>query len=225
MIHPNRTYLLELKEKRRAAHASHEILTARRQALILEFISTARAFVTSRRNIRALVDQAVISLELSIALENPMIVDAIAQAVPIQEGTQIRQINVFGILCREAFSEESFTRPIAARHYDLRNSSPQLEKATGLFERIVDAVLPLANQEERLRRIGAAVKSVTRKVRILEERILPHLDKDIKTTAARISEREREEYFRRKRFKKLLRIRNSNQNISADLQAGPSPVP
>lgn len=203
MIHSNRTHLLELKEKRRAAAASHAILKARRQALVLEFISTARTFLESRNRVRSLVDRARAALNASIATEGPLVLNALASGVLLQESLQIKNSNVLGVICSEVFLEAPFTRPLSARPYDLRNTPLELEEAVGLFEKIAEEMLPPACQEEKLRRIGAAVVSVTRKARILEDRVLPRLDKDIRTTAARISEREREEYFRRKRFKGL----------------------
>jgi V/A-type H+-transporting ATPase subunit D len=42
---------------------------------------------------------------------------------------------------------------------------------------------------------------MTRRVRVLEERVLPGLRADIKAIARHIGEREREAHFRLKRFK------------------------
>jgi V/A-type H+-transporting ATPase subunit D len=47
------------------------------------------------------------------------------------------------------------------------------------------------------------ILNITRKMKVLEERMLPELKYQIKTIAQYINERERETYFRLKKFKKL----------------------
>ena len=45
MINPNRTYLLQLKEKAKSVSSSLQILKARRQALVMEFLKSSRPFL------------------------------------------------------------------------------------------------------------------------------------------------------------------------------------
>ena len=78
---------------------------------------------------------------------------------------------------------------------------PHTWKAIYLFESIVAAMLAIAAFESRLKRLGDEIVRVTRRVRVLEERVLPQLSRGIRTIAQYIGEREREAYYRLKRYK------------------------
>jgi V/A-type H+-transporting ATPase subunit D len=56
MIHPTRTNLLLLKEKSASIENSISILTARRQALIREFLDTSLPFMRSREEGKVLLN-------------------------------------------------------------------------------------------------------------------------------------------------------------------------
>jgi V/A-type H+-transporting ATPase subunit D len=80
-------------------------------------------------------------------------------------------------------------------------SSPWLDEAIEEFEEIVEEMLTLANFEGKFRRLAEELVRLTRRIRILEERIAPQLQGDIHAMAQYLAERERESYFRLKRFK------------------------
>ena len=64
-------------------------------------------------------------------------------------------------------------------------------------------MLELAAFENKLKKLGDEILKITRKTKVLEERILPGLKYQIKTIAQYIGEREREAYYRLKKFKEL----------------------
>jgi V/A-type H+-transporting ATPase subunit D len=49
--------------------------------------------------------------------------------------------------------------------------------------------------------LGAEIVQVTRRTRVLEERVLPRLQAEIRTIVQFIGERDREAHFRLKKFK------------------------
>ena len=88
--------------------------------------------------------------------------------------------------------------------YDYRLTTPHLEEAIHLFESIMAAMLEIAAFESRMKRLGDEIVRVTRRTRVLEERVLPGLRQDIRSIAQYIGERDREAYYRLKRFKEML---------------------
>ena len=62
-------------------------------------------------------------------------------------------------------------------------------------------MLEIAAFESRLKILGDEILGVTRRIRVLEERILPGLRSEVRAIAQYLGEREREAHFRLKRYK------------------------
>lgn len=212
MIHPTRTRLLQLKARAASLGDSIAILRARRQALIRELLSTAAPFLTSREALRRDYRQAIDELLLSRGIEGEAFIESLVAAGGRQFGVEVAEKNVLGVRYLEVAAPESPLRTPEARNYDYSATTPHLEEALFLFEKIVAAILETAAFEERLKRLGAEIGRVTRRTRVLEERLLPRVREEIRAILQYLGEREREDYFRLKRFKKL---RGGKRNESA----------
>ena len=62
-------------------------------------------------------------------------------------------------------------------------------------------MLNLAEFESKLKRLGKEILKTTRKIRVIEERIMPDLKNQIRTISQYIGERDREAYYRLKMVK------------------------
>ena len=203
MIHPNRTYLLQQKEKRCSVENSLNILKARRQALIAEFLATARPFLRSRREIAAEYRRAIEELQLSLARESRTGVAAIAAVSEQEVGVRIEPRNILGVKYKEALITGSFSRPADQRPYDIGLTTPHLEEAIARFENVVENMLRVAAFESKLKKLSRDIRQLARKSRVLEQRVLPALGRNLKMASQYISEREREDYYRLKKFKDM----------------------
>ena len=215
MMHPNRTYLLRLKEKRKVIADSLNILKARRQALVVEFLASARPFLLNRKKIMALYGQARQYLAVSLGLEGEPTISALAAVNRHDPGIKIEEKNVLGAQYRTAKILAPIARSAAARHYDFGPTTPYLEETFSHFEQVVRELLEAAGHESKLKNLGAEIQKTSRKFRVLEERILPEMAGRIHMVSQYIGEREREDYFRLKRFKDR---RQKNKNAK-----GPRP--
>jgi V/A-type H+/Na+-transporting ATPase subunit D len=205
MIHPTRTNLLLLKEKSRSVQNSNGILKARRQALIKELLAASTPFLSSRDAVRIAYGQAVRELAVSLAIEGDDMLDSIAAVAERDMGLEVSERSVMGLRYREVSVRESPMRPVDGRGYDYRITTPRLEEGLHHFEQILQDMLEIAAYESRLKRLGQEVVRVTRRIRVLEERILPELQRQVKTIAQFLGERERESSFRLKRFRDVKR--------------------
>jgi V/A-type H+-transporting ATPase subunit D len=203
MIHPNRTYLLQLKEKRTAVAGSLKILKARRQALLLEFLASVRPFLKSRQQIKGLYAAALMELHFSLGNEGENAVASIAYINTREDALTVREQNILGVKYYDVAVPDDIHREIDARNYDFTYGSGHLEECMDLFESLVEAMLSLAAYEAKVRRLGEEILRVSRRARVLEERVLPGLLRKIRMTEQYIGEREREEYFRLKKFKNI----------------------
>ncbi len=205
MIHPTRTNLLLLKEKSRSVQNSNGILKARRQALIRELLAATAPFLASRDSVQATYGEAIRELALAQALEGGEMLDSIAAVAERDLGLEVSEGQVMGLRYREVSVRASLLHNLEERGYDYRTTTPRLEEALHHFEEILQEMLEIAAYESKLKRLSREVVRVTRRIRVLEERILPGLQQQVKTISRFLGEREREATFRLKRFRDLKR--------------------
>ena len=203
MIHPTRTILLQLKEKAASTINSVAILKARRQTLIREFLDSVRPFLRSRDAIKRDYNKALAELSLSKGHEGEALVESLAAMSERELGVDVREKNLMGIRYRELTAYGPFVRSPEERNYDYSTTTPHLEESIYLFETIVESMLEIADFENKLKMLGEEILKVTRRTRVLEERILPKIKAEIKSITQYIGERERETHFRLKKFKDM----------------------
>jgi V/A-type H+-transporting ATPase subunit D len=201
MIHPTRTNLLLLKEKSSSVSNSIGILKSRRQALIMEFLKTSTPYLESRKAIRQLYSEGIAELLFSLGHLGETVIDSISDVTAREFGVEITSRKLWGLEYKEISQRDSAIRDIKARNYDIRATTVNLEEAIWRFEKIVDAILDIAEYDNKLQRLSREIIQTTRRVRVLEERILPKLKTQVKSITQYLGERERETYFRLKQFK------------------------
>ena len=201
MIHPTRTNLILLKDKARSVDNSMRILKARKQALIREFLDTTRPFLRSRAEIRNIYGKAIQELALSFGHEGNDVIESIAAVTARDFRVEITEKSIWGLKYKEVTAAESAVRDPGKRGYDYLFTTPHLDEDIYLFEKILESMIGMAAFESKLKRLGDEIIKTTRKIRVIEERVLPDLRADIKTIVQYIGEREREAFYRLKRFK------------------------
>jgi V/A-type H+-transporting ATPase subunit D len=214
MIHPTRTDLLQLKEKVSSVANSVAILKARRQALIRELLACVQPFLRSRDAIRKGYSRAIAELQLANGHEGAAFIETLAAGSARAVGADIVEKNVMGVHYRELTPWGPFVRSPQERNYGYAWTTPHLEESYDLFERTVQAMLDIAAFENKLEMLSQEIQHVTRRTRVLEERVLPRLSAQIRAIAHYISEREREAHFRLKRFK----TQRENKDARSHLQ-------
>ncbi|UCH81871.1 MAG: V-type ATP synthase subunit D [Nitrospiraceae bacterium] len=203
IIHPTRTNLLTLKEKSKSVINSVVILKARRQALIREFLKTTVPFLRSREDIRNTYGKALDELSLSLGHEGVTTIKSISAATERDVNVDIVEKSIWGLRYKDIIVHNDPVRDPDKRGYDFLATTPHLEESTYLFERILELMIELAAYENKLKRLSDEILNITRKMKVLEERMLPELKYQIKNISQYINERERETYFRLKKFKVL----------------------
>lgn len=212
MIHPTRTNLLLVKEKARSVSNSIGILKARKQALIKEFLDTTRPFLRSREDIRNTYGNALRELALSLGHEGKNAIESITVTAARDFGIDVTEKSIWGLKYKDVVIYEAPVRKPDERGYDYLSTTPHLEECIYHFEKLLESMIGNAEFENKLKRIGAEILRTTRKIRVLEELVFPDLKYQIKTITQFIAERERESYFRLKRFKEMRSEKEEDQS-------------
>lgn len=202
MIHPTRTNLLLLKEKNISVYKSIGILKARRLALIKEFLNTVKPFIKSREEIRQLYGEAIYQLLLASSEEGAEQIKSLTLVERRELGLRVTQESVWGLKYKNVMVEEKIVRRVDERNYDYIPTSSKLEEATYRFEKILEEMIKIAKLEAKINRLATEILKTTRKIKTLEDRVLPKVKHDIDFIYQYLGERERESYYRLKIFKK-----------------------
>lgn len=200
IIHPTRTNLLILKDKARSVINSIELLKARRNALMREFLKTTLPFLKSREEIRGIYRKALDELAMSIGHEGEGSIASITFATERDMSIDIVERAIWGLKYKDIMVKEKPVREVNMRGYNPCLTNPHLEEGIHLFERILESMLEIAAYECKLKKLGDEIMTVTRRIKVLEEKVLNELKGQIKTISLYITERERETYYRLKRF-------------------------
>ncbi|MEJ2255042.1 MAG: V-type ATP synthase subunit D [Nitrospirota bacterium] len=196
-MHPTRSNLLALRERRKAVRDSVHILKSRRKALMQEFLRTTAPLLRTRKEIAGTYRKALGELALALGQEGEAGVESIALLSLREElAADIALGSIWGLGYKEVKLRESPLRAPEERGYDYLGTTPRLEEATHLFEEIVRAVMDVAAYESKLKRLGEEIARSTHRIRMLEERVEPSLSGEIKGIAEYLEERERETHYR-----------------------------
>ena len=201
MMHPTRTNLLLLRDRRMSVVGSVAILKGRRQALIREFLATSKPLLETRETIREHYAAALQRLQLSLGQEGVEFIASLAHVNRQEPGLKITPGNVLGLKFSEVTLDQSVVRSPLERGYDFRTPTPHLDEALHLFETIAAEMLDTAVYEAKLKRLEEELRKISRRIRVLEEKVMPRIAADLHKIVQYLGEREREAHFCLKRFK------------------------
>jgi len=204
MIHPTRTNLLMLKEKSRSIVNSIGILKARKQALIKEFLAATLPFLRSREEIKKSYGRAIRELAISLGREGKDTIESLAVATERDFGIEVKEKSIWGLRYKDIAYHDTPVRQPDERGYDESATTPHLDDSVNLFEKLLESMLTIAEYESKLKRLGDEIVKTTRRIKVLEEMVLPGIKRQIRSISQYIGEREREAFYRLKRVKSIL---------------------
>jgi V/A-type H+-transporting ATPase subunit D len=204
MIHPTRTNLLLLKEKSRSVVNSIGILKARKLALTKEFFDATAPFLRSREDIRKAYGKALRELALAFGHEGKDAIESLVITTERDLGIDVIEKSIWGLRYKDIITHDAPVRDADKRGYDELSVTPHVEDGALLFEKLIESMLHIAEYESKLKRIGDEILRTTRRIKVLEELVLPRLKQLVKTITQYIGERERESFYRLKLMKNIV---------------------
>jgi V/A-type H+-transporting ATPase subunit D len=214
-VSPTRSTLLEKREQKRLAIQGADLLKNKRDALIAEFFALVQDSLKAREALNAAAKDAYFGLLIAKAFDTPEAVESLS-STPINVHMEIESlygVKVPNISAPESASGLSFS-PIGV-------GAKTLEAATA-FRKLSEAIMAVANTENRLRKIGEEIKKTNRRVNALEQITIPEINEQIKFVSDTLDQRALEEVTTLKRIKAKIEMREAQELgiISAALEKG-----
>ncbi|NPA75422.1 MAG: V-type ATP synthase subunit D [Euryarchaeota archaeon] len=208
-VKPTRMQLLEIKRKKELAKNGHKLLSEKRDALISEFFK----IIDIRNELRAKVERElneafgkVIEVEMIMGKTN--VEDISHQILPLGD-IRTTTMNIMGVLTPQMELVSEGDR----LNYGFLNTSAKLDEAVMKFSSIMRDLVKLAEVEGTIEDIAREIEKTKRRVNALEHIFIPRFEATEKYIELALSEREREDFFRRKRIKSILAARaNAEEN-------------
>lgn len=204
-IKPTRMALLQLKRRIQLAKKGHELLKKKRDALVMQFFN----LVADRKNLRIKMHEGLEEAYTSL-IEAQMQVgkkefENLSLAIPPTAEFDVRTYNIMGVVVPIFNLRGKIKRPYTTRGYSLINTSSKVDEVVNKFQKLLREILDLAEVEEQVRLVAEELESTKRRVNALEYVLLPKLNKTYRWIELSLEEREREDFFRLKRMKNVLK--------------------
>ena len=205
VVTPTRMELFQLKKRVKLAEKGHDLLKEKRDALVMEFFKIYEKRNTLRKELEKYLHDAYKSLNSAfLMLGNESVIQA-AQSTKKSSEIDVKSKNIMGVII-PSMSEIETERSFTQRGYSLSNTSPSLDVAANNFEIALKKIIRLSEVEGTIKKLAIEIEKTKRRVNALEYIFLPKLKRSIKYIQMRLDEMERENFFRLKRIKSLIKV-------------------
>ena len=201
-VSPTRMELLDLRKKLVLAEKGHKLLEEKRDALVEKFFE----IIDKRNNLSREIDEgfkeAFSSLiQAQMILGEPRVEQVATLAEDIGQivletdnimGVKIPKINMNNI------------REDVKPSYGFFESCSKLDDTQQQFSKLLLKLIQLADLEGKIKALTIEIEKTKRRVNVLENNLIPRLQATRKYIEMQLEEREREDFFRRKRIKAIM---------------------
>ncbi|KAA0002863.1 MAG: V-type ATP synthase subunit D [Thermoplasmata archaeon] len=199
-VKPTRMELLRIRKRKVLAAKGHELLSQKRDALISNFFEIIRNRKSKRMEMEEKLDisyKKLIEAEMLVGERN---VRNLAKQISNERSVSIEKTHIMGVpIVRFMLEEELISYP-----YGVIDMPVSLHEAMQKGMDALKSILEVAEIEGSIQRLGKEIEKTKRRVNALEHIFIPKLDGTIEYIERQLEEREREDFFRRKRMKALM---------------------
>ena len=201
-VNPTRMELLEMRKKLVLAEKGHKLLEEKRDALVERFFDIIEKRNGLKKDIDGELKEAFLSLtQAQMILGEKKVEDVSYLKQDIGE-VSLESDNIMGVMIPTINKEEitPSTKPL----YGFVETCAKLDDAYVQFGKLTIRLLELAEIESGIKSLSVEIEKTKRRVNVLENTLIPQLIATIKYIEMQLEEREREDFFRRKRIKALM---------------------
>jgi len=201
-VKPTRMELLVIRKKLILAQKGHKLLEEKRDALVERFFNIIDKRNELSKGIDTLFSDAYLSLIQAEMIMGEKNVEIVSKQTSITGELTFTTDNIMGVKIPKINSEqfEISQKP----NYGFSNTTPKLDDAHQQFSSILKHLIDLADLEGGIKSLAIEIEKTKRRVNVLENNLIPKLKSTRKYIEMQLEEREREDFFRRKRIKAIM---------------------
>lgn len=201
-VSPTRMDLLETRKKLVLAEKGHKLLEEKRDALVEKFFD----IIDKRNQLSKELDEEFKGAFLSL-IQAQMILGEkkVEEASFLNEDVgeiSFETDNIMGVKIPKMNTDEIKTDLKPA--YGFFETCSKLDDSKKSFSRLLIKLIELADLEAGIKSLTVEIEKTKRRVNVLENNLIPKLHATRKYIEMQLEEREREDFFRRKRIKAIL---------------------
>jgi len=197
-VKPTRMQLLEIRKRKRLASKGHELLSQKRDALISNFFVIIRDRKEKRVVMEKKLQETFPALITAEMLMGEAQVHALTSKVEARD-VSIQQKNIMGVPIVQFKTSES--KPV---DFGVLDTPASVQETVRRAQETLEFVATVAGIEGSIQKLGKEIEKTKRRVNALEHIFIPKMEGTIEYIERQLEEREREDFFRRKRMKTLL---------------------
>jgi len=206
-VSPTRMDLLDTRKKLVLAEKGHKLLEEKRDALVEKFFGIIHIRNELITQIDSELGKAFLSLIQTQMILGEKKVDEISHVTPDIGSIDFQTDNIMGVKIPKMNREE--IKQELEPSYSFIETCSKLDDAQQEFKEVIIKLIELADHEGSIKSLSVEIEKTKRRVNVLENNLIPKLKSTIKYIEMQLEEREREDFFRRKRIKALMEAKKS----------------
>ena len=201
-INANRMELLIIRKRIALAEKGHKLLSEKRDAMVMQFLSLLETYESTRKNVLDNLQTAYDAfLETELIMGQLRLAD-LANRMPTISALKLSTKNIIGVTIPAFDSVE--LKPLDDFQYGIMDTPAKLDESLLKYREVLPEVIRLSVAEASLERMAQEIEKTKRRVNALEYIFIPRLKSTKRYIEMQLQEREREDFFRRKRIKELM---------------------
>ena len=201
-VKPTRMALLEIRKKLELAEKGHKLLEEKRDALVEKFFDVIEKRNNLSRELEEEFNEAFLSLiQAQMILGEKKVEDVSNLSNEIGE-ISFDTDNIMGVKIPKMNTKEISIEE--KPQYGFFETCAKLDDSKKMFSKLLERLIELAGLEAIIKSLTVEIEKTKRRVNVLENNLIPKLKSTRKYIEMQLEEREREDFFRRKRIKAIL---------------------
>ncbi|MEA3559841.1 MAG: V-type ATP synthase subunit D [Candidatus Thermoplasmatota archaeon] len=200
-INPTRMELLSIRKKRVLAEKGHKLLGEKRDALVIQFFEVLKKRKELKKEVITAFSDAGSSIEDAMAKMGYESVKAMAKGIAPYQAPSITTLNIMGVKV-PVLDTNDVDDPILP--WGIGRTPRSLDESAKRYKKALERIMLLAEAEGSMERLAVEIEKTKRRVNALEHIFIPRLKNTERYITMQLQEREREDFFRRKRIKAIM---------------------